>query len=51
MSMETFKERAAIMEFDGRLTRREAEDAAAQAQGCSNAVDFMQRFRKLAGRE
>jgi hypothetical protein len=49
--METFKERAAIMEFDGGLMRHEAEDAAARAQGCSNVVDFMQRCRKATSRE
>jgi hypothetical protein len=49
--MVTFEERAAIMEFDGGLTRREAEDAAARAQGCNNVIDFMERLRKATGRE
>ena len=51
MCMETFEERAAIMEFDGGLTRREAEDAAARAQGCCNVIDFMERLRMATGRE
>jgi hypothetical protein len=49
--LEAFEERAAIMEFDGGLTRREAEDAAARAQGCSNVVDFIERLRKATARE
>jgi hypothetical protein len=31
--IEAFEERAAIAEFDGRLSRDEAEDVAAQDQG------------------
>ncbi|WOI28719.1 hypothetical protein [Sulfitobacter dubius] len=36
-NIEEFEERAAIAEFDGGLTRREAEDAAAQDQGFIDA--------------
>ncbi len=31
--IDAFEERAAIMEYEGGLTRREAEDRAARAQG------------------
>lgn len=36
-NFEAFEERAAIVEFDGGLTRRESEDVAAQDQGFINA--------------
>lgn len=36
-NIEEFEERAAIAEFDGGLTRREAEDVAAQDQGFIDA--------------
>ena len=37
---DAFEERAAIAEFDGGLTRSEAEDMAAKCQGYSNVVAF-----------
>ena len=41
-NIEDFEERAAIAEFDGGLTRREAEDVAAQDQGFINASYYWQ---------
>lgn len=35
--IEAFDERAAIMQYDGGLSRREAEKAAAQVQGFGDA--------------
>lgn len=43
---DAFEERAAIMEFDGGLTRFQAETAAAKAQG----VERWQAIGKIAGR-
>ena len=40
--IEAFEERAAIAEYEGRLTRRLAEDLAAQAQGYVNADQYWQ---------
>ena len=40
--IEAFEERAAIAEFDGGLTRAEAEDVAAQDQGFINAQYYWQ---------
>ena len=40
--IEAFEERAAIAEYDGRLSRSEAEDLAAQAQGYANADHYWQ---------
>ena len=40
--IDAFEERAAIMEYDGGLTRAEAEDRAAQAQGFRNATHYRQ---------
>ena len=37
---DAFEERAAIIEFDGGLTRREAEDLAAKAQGYRDVLEF-----------
>lgn len=37
-----FEERAAIAEYDGGLSRSEAEDLAAQAQGFRNAEHYWQ---------
>lgn len=37
---ENFEERAAIIEFDAGLSRRRAEDMAAQAQGYDNVIEF-----------
>lgn len=37
-----FEERAAIAQFDGGLTRSEAEELAAQAQGFVDADDYWQ---------
>ena len=39
-NVEFFEERAAIAEFDGGLTRPDAEDLAAQAQGYDNVIAF-----------
>ncbi|WP_289080324.1 hypothetical protein [uncultured Sulfitobacter sp.] len=41
-NIEEFEERAAIAEFDGGLTRREAEDVAAQDQGFISANYYWQ---------
>ncbi|SFU21896.1 hypothetical protein [Sedimentitalea nanhaiensis] len=40
--IDAFEERAAIAEFDGGLSRRAAEDLAAQAQGFANADAYWQ---------
>lgn len=40
--IEAFEERAAIMQYDGGLSRSEAEDAAAQAQGFRDAAHYRQ---------
>ena len=40
--IEAFEERAAIIEFDGGLTRKQAEDLAAQAQGYRDADHYWQ---------
>ena len=40
--IEAFEERAAIMEYDGGLSRSEAENRAAQAQGFRNAEHYWQ---------
>ncbi len=40
--IEAFEERAAIIEYDGGLTRKQAEDLAAQAQGFRDAVNYWQ---------
>lgn len=40
--IDAFEERAAILEFEGGLTRREAEDRAAQAQGFRDADHYRQ---------
>ena len=36
------EERAAIVQYDGGLSRRKAEDAAAQAQGFRDAAHYRQ---------
>jgi hypothetical protein len=36
------EERAAIFQYDGSLSRREAEDAAGQAQGFRDAAHYRQ---------
>ena len=41
-NIEEFEERAAIAEFDGGLTRSEAEDVAAQDQGFISANYYWQ---------
>ena len=41
-NIEEVEERAAIAEFDGGLTRREAEDVAAQDQGFISANYYWQ---------
>lgn len=38
--IEAFEERAAICEFDGRLSRKQAEDVAARDQGFKDAEDY-----------
>ncbi len=40
--IDAFEERAAIMEYDGGLTRARAEDKAAQAQGFRDADHYWQ---------
>jgi len=40
--IETFEERAAIAEYDGGLTRKQAEDLAAKAQGFRDAEHYWQ---------
>ncbi len=40
--IDAFEERAAIAEFDGGCTRKEAEDLAARAQGFRNAEAYWQ---------
>ena len=40
--IEAFEERAAIMQYDGGLSRSKAEDAAAQAQGFRDAAHYRQ---------
>jgi hypothetical protein len=40
--IDAFEERAAIAEYDGGLSRRAAEDLAAQAQGFRNADHYWQ---------
>lgn len=40
--IDAFEERAAIMEYDGGLSRSEAENRAAQAQGFRNADHYWQ---------
>ena len=38
--IDAFEERAAIAEYDGGLSRPEAEDLAAQQQGFKDAADY-----------
>ena len=40
--IEAFEERAAIAEYDGGLSRKEAEDVAARDQGYTNADLYWQ---------
>jgi hypothetical protein len=40
--IDAFEERAAIIEYEGGLTKAEAEDGAAQAQGFRDAAHFRQ---------
>jgi hypothetical protein len=40
--IEAFEERAAICQYDGRMTRREAEDLAAQVQGFRDADHYFE---------
>ena len=40
--IEAFEERAAIAQYDGGLTRKAAEDLAAQAQGFESAQHYWQ---------
>ncbi len=41
-NIEEFEERAAIAEYDGGLSRRRAEDIAAQGQGFKDADTYWQ---------
>ncbi len=43
---DAFEERAAIAEFDGELSRDDAEQLAAQFQGYDNVVAFWSAFRE-----
>lgn len=40
--IDAFEERAAIIQYDGGVTRTKAEDLAAQAQGFRNAEHYWQ---------
>jgi hypothetical protein len=40
--IDAFEERAAIVEYDGGLSRSEAEDIAARAQGFRDAAQFFE---------
>ena len=40
--IDAFEERAAIAQYDGGLTRREAQDLAARGQGFANADAYWQ---------
>ena len=40
--IDAFEERAAIMQYDGGVTRSRAEDAAAKAQGFRDAAHYWQ---------
>jgi hypothetical protein len=40
--IDAFEERAALVQFEGGLTRRQAEDRAAQAQGFRDAEHYWQ---------
>jgi len=48
--LDAFEERAAIMEFDGDLTRAEAEGLAVRAQGYADVIDFMAVVARLRKR-
>lgn len=45
--LDEFEERADIIEFDAGLSRREAEDVAARAQGCGDVVEFKATLKKM----
>ena len=45
-NVEIFEERAAITEYDGGLSRADAEQLAAQCQGFENVVAFREAQRK-----
>lgn len=40
--IDAFEERSAIAQYDGGLSRLQAEDVAAQAQGFANATEYWQ---------
>ena len=42
--IDAFEERAAIVEFEGGLSRERAEDVAARAQGFRNSDHYWQRL-------
>ena len=46
--IESFEERAAIAEYDGGLTRQDAEDLAAQAQGFQDREHYWAWLRGYA---
>ena len=48
--IDEFEERAAIMEYDGGLSRSMAEDRAAQEQGFRDAAQFREALSYLHGR-
>jgi hypothetical protein len=51
LETELFEERAAIAEFDGGLTRADAEQVAAQGQGFSNVIEFKAAQQRRASDE
>jgi hypothetical protein len=48
---DAFEERAAIAEYDGGLTRADAEQVAAQGQGFSNVIEFKAAQQRRASDE
>ncbi|SPH22347.1 hypothetical protein ASD8599_03091 [Ascidiaceihabitans donghaensis] len=50
-NIEDFEERAAIAEYDGGLSRRAAENLAAQSQGFASARKYWQWLAEYAHRE
>lgn len=47
--VDAFDERAAIAEFDGGMSRAEAEDFAAQSQGYDNVIAFKAALQRKGG--
>ena len=48
--IDAFEERAAIAEYEGGLTRKQAEDLAAQAQGFQHGEHYWAWIRAYVGR-